>query len=86
MTDPHAATITEVDRMFREVVLCLGGIFAVRRCDDALIWQVTRSLESVYRRTRARLLERDGNGDTGLPSRRAEPHPAVEDLLARIGR
>ncbi len=86
MTDPRAATAAEADRFFREIVLCLAGIFAARECDDALIWQVTKSLDRIYQRTRARLLERETNGDTDLPQRRVEPHPAVEDLLSRIGR
>lgn len=86
MTDPRAAMAAEADRFFREIVLCLGGIFAARECDDALVWQVTKSLDRIYQRTRARLLERETNGDTDLPQRRVEPHPAVEDLLSRIGR
>lgn len=85
MNDARAAAAAETDRFFREIVLCLGGIFAARGCDDALVWQVTRSLDRIYRRSRARLLDREGAGDGELPPRRVEPHPAVEDLLSRIG-
>jgi hypothetical protein len=84
MSEPRAATTAETDRFFREIVLCLGGIFAVQEVDDALIWQVTKSLDRIYQRTRARLLAREP-GDHDVPQRRVEPHPAVEDLLARIG-
>ena len=84
MNDPRAAA-AETDRFFREIVLCLGGIFAARGCDDALIWQVTRSLDRIYQRSRARLLESESAGDNDGPPRRVEPHPAVEDLLSRIG-
>ncbi len=86
MTEPRAAMAAETDRFFREIVLCLGGIFAAQEVDDALIWQVTKSLDRIYQRNRARLLERDGSVDNDVPQRRMEPHPAVEDLLTRIGR
>ena len=84
MNDSRAAA-AETDRFFREIVLCLGGIFAARGCEDALVWQVTKSLDRIYQRARARILESESAGDTDLPSRRVEPHPAVEDLLSRIG-
>ncbi len=86
MTEPRAAMAAETDRFFREIVLCLGGIFAAQEVDDALIWQVTKSLDRIYQRNRARLLERDGGVENDVPQRRMEPHPAVEDLLTRIGR
>ncbi len=86
MTEPRVAMAAETDRFFRELVLCLGGIFAAQEVDDALIWQVTKSLDRIYQRNRARLLERDGTVDNDVPQRRMEPHPAVEDLLTRIGR
>jgi len=68
------------------LLLLLAGLVAAQEVDDALIWQVTKSLDRIYQRTRARLLERESNGDTDVPQRRVEPHPAVEDLLVRIGR
>jgi hypothetical protein len=86
MTEPRAAMAAETDRFFREIVLCLGGIFAAQEVDDALVWQVTKSLDRIYQRNRARLLERQSSGDPDVPQRRVEPHPAVEDLLTRIGR
>jgi hypothetical protein len=86
MTEPRAAVAAETDRFFREIVLCLGGIFAAHEVDDAVVWQVAKSFDRIYQRTRARLLEREASGDTDVPQRRVEPHPAIEDLLARIGR
>jgi hypothetical protein len=85
MTEPRVALAAETDRFFREIVLCLGGIFAVHEVDDALVWQVTKSLDRIYQRTRARLLEREGAVEGDAPQRRVNPHPAVEDLLSRIG-
>ena len=86
MTDPRTLAATETDRFFREIVLCLGGIFASREVDDTLIWQVTKSLDRIYQRSRARILEHEPQGDAEVPQRRVEPHPAIEDLLTRIGR
>lgn len=86
MSDSKALMVAETDRFFREIVLCLGGIFSIQECPDDVVWQVTKSLEHIYHRNRARLLQREHPGESELPPRRAEPHPAVEDLLSRIGR
>ncbi len=85
MAEAQPATVAEMDRFFREVVLCLAGIFAVRDCEDDIVRQVTRSLGHVYRRHRRRLL-RQGSGNAKAARRPIEPHPAVEELLAQIGR
>jgi hypothetical protein len=86
MTEPRPSVAAEIDRFFREIVLCLGGIFAVQECEDALVWQITKSLDRIYQRTRARLFDSKGSLENDVPQRRMEPHPAVEDLLSRIGR
>jgi hypothetical protein len=86
MTDARTAMAAETDRFFREIVLCLGGIFAAGRVEDDVVWQITKSLDRIYRRNRERVLQREASSDTDVPQRRVEPHPAVEDLLARIGR
>ena len=85
MGDQHVAMTAETDRFFREIVLCLGGIFAAQEVDDTVVWQVTKSLDHIYQRARSRLLEMEPPSGPDLISRRLEPHPAVEDLLARIG-
>lgn len=72
----------EQDRFFREIVLCLGGIFAVHGCDDVLVRQVARSLEQLYERARARRVQPPHAPRRAPPS----PHPAIEALLFRIGR
>ena len=85
MSEPRLAVRAETDRFFREIVLCLGGIFAIHEVDDALVWRVTKSLEHLYHRSRERLGQRPGKPARDPFSRRLTPHPAVEDLLARIG-
>lgn len=86
MSDARVILAAETDRFFREIILCLGGIFSIQQCPDDVVWQVTKSLEHIYHRNRARILQLEHTSDTELPPRRSEPHPAVEDLLARIGR
>lgn len=85
MRNATPAHVDDIDRFFREIVLCLGGIFAAHGCDDALIRQGMRSLERIYDRACARRQEQAG-GAGGPPKPRLIPHPAVEDLLCRIGR
>ena len=85
MADAQQAEVAELDRFFREVVLCLGGIFAVRDCQDDLVRQVTRSLGHVYRRNRQRLIRRQPDHRESV-RRPLAPHPAVEELLAQVGR
>ncbi|TNF24089.1 MAG: hypothetical protein EP329_25885 [Deltaproteobacteria bacterium] len=58
--------------MFREVVLVLGGVFAVQGTDDETIRRVAAGLERAYRRAR------------GVPLATAagvQRHPAIVSLL-----
>lgn len=59
--------------LFREVVLVLGGVFAVRGTDDETVRRVARGLERAWRRAR------------GIPTEPAPgtlaPHPAIAELL-----
>ena len=59
--------------LFREVVLVLGGVFAVRGTDDETVRQVAAGLERAWRRAR----------DNAHPTTdgRAVPHPAIAALL-----
>jgi len=65
-----------VAELFREVVLVLGGAFAVRGTDDETICQVARGLERVYRRAREKTTPAAAGGG---PAR--VPHPAITALL-----
>lgn len=59
--------------LFREVVLVLGGVFAVRGTDDETVRQVAAGLEWAWRRARSKTRS---NTD-GRPA----PHPAIAALL-----
>jgi hypothetical protein len=65
-----------IDNLFREVVLVLGGAFAIRGTDSETIWRVARGLERVYRRARKRV------DDAPAPRRDPfQPHPGLVRLL-----
>ena len=65
--DPLAA-------LFRDVVLVLGGVFAVRGTDDETVRRVARGLDRAWRRARGLPAE-------PAPSTSLAPHPAIAALL-----
>lgn len=83
MNPTEAADVTrptdELSELFRDVVLVLGGVFAVRKTDDETVCQIARGLDRAYRRAQ---LKRSGRA---APQRQREPdlapHPAIEGLL-----
>jgi len=65
----------EISTLFRDVVLVLGGVFAVQGTDDETIRRVATGLERVYRRAR------QSKRTTPPGNPRLEPHPAIAGLL-----
>ncbi len=61
-------------QLFRETVLVLGGVFAVRGTDDETIRRVSTGLERVYERARRTPGAARGNA-------MLRPHPAIARLL-----
>ena len=59
--------------LFREVVLVLGGVFAVRGTDDETVRQAAAGLERAWRRARGKARP-SADGHT-------VPHPAIAALL-----
>lgn len=60
--------------LFREVVLVLGGVFAVRGTDDETMRQVAAGIERTWRRARRSQGQLHASG-------RLAPHPAIAALL-----
>lgn len=73
MTDRKPAQ-DDVTRLFRDVVLVLGGVFAVEGTDDRTIRRVATGLERVYQRARH-------PPRAPKPSPPLAPHPAIAALL-----
>ena len=61
--------------LFRDVVLVLGGVFAIQGTDDETVKRVAAGLERVYRRARHSTPTREASPP------RLDPHPAIADLL-----
>ena len=70
----HEPTQDDLSRLFRDVVLVLGGVFAVEGTDDRTIRRVAAGLERIYLRAQCA---------PKPPSRPATlaPHPAIAKLL-----
>lgn len=68
----NASNDDRLAQFFQEVLLVLGGVFALQPTNDATVWQVTRGLEHAYRRARRQ---------TATPNRRTAAHPAISRLL-----
>jgi len=77
--DPRAA----VDQAFREHALVLGGLAALGRVSDEVVWQLAHSLRAsrirALRRLRIPML---AGGDAGVDCR---PHPAIAQFLRSLG-
>jgi hypothetical protein len=67
-------TQDDVTRLFRDVVLVLGGVFAVEGTDDRTIRRVAAGLERVYERARRK-------PQPPTPKASLAPHPAIAALL-----
>ena len=76
MPSANPASADDLDLLFREVVLVLGGVFAVRRTDDETVRRVARGIERVY----VRLRQREADTRARRTSA-AAPHPEIERLL-----
>ena len=76
--------VNEFQRASREMVLCLAGLFAVHKVDDAVVWEAAQAFHQIIERARTRF--RTPNGDrSGTGSvRQFRPHPAMEELLSRL--
>lgn len=77
-----------INDLFEEEALVIGGLVAVHRLDDDLIWRLVKNLDVIRGKALRRIEARGddgGNGDTTIrPS--LKPHPAIEDFLLAIRR
>jgi hypothetical protein len=72
---------------FRDISLCLGGIFLTHKADDKLIWEIANSIEDIYYKQMDRLESILGSGvifDIEADKKDLHPHPAIEGLLKTL--
>ena len=77
-----------VQQLLEEEALAIGGLLAVHEVDDEFVWQLFQSLDSIGEKY---LAIPGADALNGLSKsfdtpRKAQPHPAVAEFLARIRR
>jgi hypothetical protein len=77
-----------INGLFEEEALVIGGLVAVHKMDDDLVWRLIKNLD-VIRMKALRRLDADASADEAEPARRRshlKPHPAIEDFLLSLRR
>ena|SRR3989338_9101960 len=76
-----------LNSIFKDITLCLGGIFLLHKTDDRLVWEIANSIEGIYYKSMDRLESITGSGvvfDLNNGNKDLHPHPAIENLLKTI--
>jgi len=74
--------------LFEEEALVLGGLVALHKVEDDVVWRLVRSLDAIRRKFLRRLEDKDPDDEGGGPPKRPnlKPHPAIEDFLLSLRR
>ena len=75
-----------VDDLFEEEALVLGGIVAVHRVDDEIVWRLVKNLDAIRSKTLRRIEGRSADGPGASACCDLRPHPAIEDFLIKLRR
>ena len=72
--------------LFEEEALVIGGLVAVHKVDDDLVWRLVKNLDVIRGKVLRRLDDEELPGDASTPARRPhlKPHPAIEDFLLSL--
>lgn len=79
---------TLINDLFEEEALLIGGLIAVHKIDDDLVWRLIKNL-AVIRGKILRRLDDNTPPDEAEPLHRRpnlRPHPAIEDFLLALRR
>lgn len=73
---------------FRDLILCLGGIFIIHQLDDDLVGVITMGVEQIYEETLQNLdklkLKQNGKKAPMDNSLSLKPHPVIERFLSKL--
>ena len=74
--------------LFEEEALVIGGLVALHKIEDDVIWRLVKNFDSIRRKYLRRLEDKDPDDDGGGPPKRPnlKPHPAIEDFLLSLRR
>ncbi|MCL5884376.1 MAG: hypothetical protein M1377_03350 [Deltaproteobacteria bacterium] len=77
-----------INDLFEEEALLIGGLAAVHKMEDDLVWRLVRNLDVIRQKVLRRLEDKASEeGEVGPPRRpNLKPHPAVEDFLLSLRR
>ena len=69
-------------------ILVIGGLVAVHKVEDDVVWRLVKNLDLIRRRFLRRLEDKDPDDEGGGPPGRPhlKPHPAIEDFLLTLRR
>lgn len=75
--------------LFEEEALVIGGLAAVHKIEDDVVWRLIKNIDVIRRKVLRRLEdkepeEEDGGGAPRRPN--LKPHPAIEDFLLSLRR
>ncbi len=74
--------------LFEEEGLVLGGLVAVHKIEDDVVWRLVKNLDVIRRKVLRRLEDKAPDDEGGGPPKRPnlKPHPAIEDFLLSLRR
>lgn len=74
--------------LFEEEALVIGGLVAVHKVDDDLVWRLMKNLDVILEKTLDRLEDQDAAEPPGQGDARShlKPHPAIEEFLVKLRR
>jgi hypothetical protein len=77
-----------INDIFEQLGLLIGGLVAVHKVDDDLVWRLIRNIDAIRRKFLRRLEETDPDDEGGGAQRRLNltPHPAIEEFLLSVRR
>lgn len=77
-----------INDLFEEEALVIGGLVAVHKLDDDIVWRLIKNLDVIRGKTLRRLDDEPPGDDAKSWYRRPnmKPHPAIEDFLLSLRR
>ena len=74
--------------LFEEEALILGGLVAVHKIEDDVVWRLVKNIDVIRRKVLRRIEDKvTEDGDGGQPRRHnLKPHPAIEQFLLGLRR
>ena len=76
---------TLIRELFEREALSIGGLAATHAIDDEVVWSLCRNLDQIRLRFLRQVEPASGSFEDSRSRLKLKPHPAVQELLRRIG-